>query len=193
MSQTGAFRSKFAVTFRLYKKKQNELRTRFRERRRCRLRYDEHPFGYHADEHRRRIPNRESRWSMSETFDAIIIGAGQAGPPLAGRLTATGLKVAVIERKLFGGTCVNTGCIPTKTLIASARAARVARRAGDYGVTLGASVGVNMARVKARKDQITGTSRNNIERWLAEMKGCTVFRSHGVLKPRIRCVLETSF
>ncbi len=115
---------------------------------------------------------------MSQTFDAIIIGAGQAGPPLAGRLTADGMKVALVERKLFGGTCVNTGCIPTKTLIASARAAQVARRAGDYGVTLGTSVGVNMARVKARKDEISGTSRNNIETWLGHMKGCTVFRGH---------------
>ena len=95
---------------------------------------------------------------MSQKFDAIIIGAGQAGPPLAGRLTAAGMKVAIVERKLFGGTCVNTGCIPTKTLIASAHAAQVARRAGDYGVTLGAPVGVDMARVKARKDQISGAS-----------------------------------
>ncbi len=115
---------------------------------------------------------------MTQTFDAIVIGAGQAGPPLAGRLTAAGMKVALVERKLFGGTCVNTGCIPTKTLIASAHAAHVARRAGDYGVTLGAPVSVGMARVKARKDRISGTSRSNIERWLGDMKGCTVFRAH---------------
>ena len=74
---------------------------------------------------------------MSGTYDAIVIGAGQAGPPLAGRLTAAGMSVAVVERKLFGGTCVNTGCMPTKTLVASAYAAHLARRAADYGVTLG--------------------------------------------------------
>ena len=81
------------------------------------------------------------------------------------------MKVAIVERKLFGGTCVNTGCIPTKTLIASAHAAQVARRTGDYGVTFGAPVCVDMARVKARKDQISGASRNNIERWLSDMEG----------------------
>ena len=74
---------------------------------------------------------------MTTQYDAIIIGTGQAGPPLAGRLTQSGMKVAIIERKLFGGTCVNTGCTPTKALIASAYTAHVARRAGDYGVTIG--------------------------------------------------------
>jgi pyruvate/2-oxoglutarate dehydrogenase complex dihydrolipoamide dehydrogenase (E3) component len=115
---------------------------------------------------------------MSQTFDAIIIGAGQAGPPLAGRLTAAGKKVALVERKLFGGTCVNTGCIPTKTMIASARTAHVARRAAEYGVNLAGPVGVDMGRVKARKDQISGTSRKNIESWLGGMNGCTIFRGH---------------
>src|SRR5690242_21628851 len=86
-------------------------------------------------------------------FDAIIIGAGQAGPPLAGRLTAAGHTVAVIERKLVGGTCVNTGCIPTKTLVASAHAAHVAKRGAEYGVGTG-EVTVDMAKVKARKDKI---------------------------------------
>ena len=105
---------------------------------------------------------------MSETFDAIIIGAGQAGPPLAGRLTATGMSVAVIERHLIGGTCVNTGCIPTKTLVASARTAHVARRAADFGVTTG-PVGVDMAAVKARKDAISGESRAGVESWLVGM------------------------
>ena len=114
---------------------------------------------------------------MSETFDAIIIGAGQAGPPLAGRLTATGMSVAVIERHLIGGTCVNTGCIPTKTLVASARTAHVARRAADFGVTTG-PVGVDMAAVKARKDAISGESRAGVESWLGGMKGCTVIRGH---------------
>ena len=74
---------------------------------------------------------------MNRSFDAIVIGAGQAGPSLAGRLTATGMKVALIERKLVGGTCVNTGCMPTKAMVASAYAAHLARRAGDYGVSIG--------------------------------------------------------
>ncbi len=85
---------------------------------------------------------------MTRHFDAIVIGAGQAGPSLVGRLTAAGMKVALVERKLFGGTCVNTGCIPTKTLVASAQAAHVARRAADFGVALGGPVRVDMQRVK---------------------------------------------
>ena len=108
-------------------------------------------------------------------FDAIVIGAGQAGPPLAGRLTAAGLSVAVIERKLFGGTCVNTGCMPTKTLVASAYAAHLARRAGDYGVTVGAAIGVDMVRVKARADTVSANSRASIEQWLRKLARCTVF------------------
>jgi pyruvate/2-oxoglutarate dehydrogenase complex dihydrolipoamide dehydrogenase (E3) component len=115
---------------------------------------------------------------MSESFDALSIGAGQAGPPLAGRLTEAGLSVAVIERHLSGGTCVNTGCIPTKTLVASARTAHVARRAADYGVTTG-PVGVDMAAVKARKDAVSGESRSGVESWLDGMEGCTVIRGHG--------------
>lgn len=114
---------------------------------------------------------------MSETFDAIIIGAGQAGPPLAERLTGAGLNVAVIERHLIGGSCVNTGCIPTKTLVASARTAYVARRAADFGVTTG-PVGVDMVAVKARKDAVSGESRSGVEFWLDGMKGCTVIRGH---------------
>ena len=85
-------------------------------------------------------------------FDAIIIGAGQAGPPLAGRLTAAGMTVALVERKLFGGTCVNTGCMPTKTLVASAYAAHLARPGADYGLVLGGPVRIDMRRVKARAD-----------------------------------------
>ncbi|MEP9371753.1 FAD-containing oxidoreductase [Mesorhizobium sp. KR1-2] len=115
---------------------------------------------------------------MSGRFDAIIIGAGQAGPPLAGRLTAAGMNVAIVERKLFGGTCVNTGCTPTKTLIANAHAAHLARRAADYGVTLGGAVGVDMKAVKARKDAISGNSRRSVENWLRGMKGCTVLQGH---------------
>src|ERR1041384_6622332 len=87
-------------------------------------------------------------------FDAIIIGAGQAGPSLAGQLTDAGMTVAFVERKFFGGTCVNTGCTPTKTLVASAYAAHLARRAADFGVLLDGSVRVDMKRVKARADAI---------------------------------------
>src|ERR1041385_6907947 len=107
-------------------------------------------------------------------FDAIIIGAGQAGPSLAGRLTGAGMTVAFIERKFFGGTCVNTGCTPTKTLIASAYAAHTARRSADYGVTIGGPVAVDMKAVKARKDAIVGVSRTGLERSLKTLKGCTV-------------------
>ncbi|GGC64762.1 FAD-containing oxidoreductase [Chelatococcus reniformis] len=111
-------------------------------------------------------------------FDAIIVGAGQAGPPLAGRLTAAGLRVAIVERKLFGGTCVNTGCIPTKTMVASAYAAHMARRAAEYGVQVGGAVAVDMKQVKARKDAISGRSRQNVRSWLDGMNGCTVFEGH---------------
>ena len=115
---------------------------------------------------------------MSRRFDAIIIGAGQAGPPLAGRLTASGMTVALVERSLIGGTCVNTGCTPTKTLVASARMAYVARRASDYGVVLGDRVGVDIARVKARADGVVSAVRSSIETRLARMDRCTVFRGH---------------
>ena len=107
--------------------------------------------------------------------DAIIIGAGQAGPPLAGRLTAAGMTVALVERKLFGGTCVNTGCMPTKTLIASAYAAHVVRRAADYGV-ISAPPQIDMARVKARADAVSFNARTGVERRLRGMAGCTVFQ-----------------
>ena len=113
----------------------------------------------------------------TQRFDAIIVGAGQAGPPLAGRLTAAGQTVAVIERKLVGGTCVNYGCIPTKTLVASAHAAHLARRAEDFGVATG-SVTVDMAKVKARKDRISGGDREGLESWLSGMSGCTLIRGH---------------
>ena len=112
---------------------------------------------------------------MNNKFDAIIIGAGQAGPPLAGRLTAAGKKVAMIERKLFGGTCVNTGCIPTKALVASAHAAHLARRSADFGVEIQGSITVDMKKTKARKDQISGKSRTGVEGWLRGMENCTVF------------------
>jgi pyruvate/2-oxoglutarate dehydrogenase complex dihydrolipoamide dehydrogenase (E3) component len=110
-------------------------------------------------------------------FDAVIVGAGQAGPPLAGRLTAAGQTVAVIERKLVGGTCVNSGCIPTKTLVASAHTAHAARRGAEYGVSTG-EVSVDMAKVKARKDGIVLGDRGGLESWLAGMAGCTLIRGH---------------
>src|SRR5688500_733034 len=112
------------------------------------------------------------------TFDAIIIGAGQAGPSLACRLTGAGMKVALVERKLLGGTCVNDGCMPTKTLVASARAAHMARRAGDYGVKLGGSVSVDMKAVKARKDLIVGQSIASLTRWLDGIEGLSLVRGH---------------
>ncbi|MDX1892931.1 FAD-containing oxidoreductase [Mycolicibacterium sp. 050158] len=114
---------------------------------------------------------------MTTRFDAIIVGAGQAGPPLAGRLTEAGRTVAVIERKLVGGTCVNYGCIPTKTLVASAHTAHTARRGADYGIGTGA-VTVDMARVKARKDEIMLADRHGVESWLDGMEGCTLIRGH---------------
>lgn len=111
-------------------------------------------------------------------YDAIIIGTGQAGPPLAGRLAGEGINVAIIERKLFGGTCVNTGCIPTKTLVASARAAYIARRSADYGVKIDGPITVDMKRVKARKDAVSGTSNKGVENWLKNLKNCTVYEGH---------------
>ncbi|WP_017302270.1 FAD-containing oxidoreductase [Nodosilinea nodulosa] len=114
---------------------------------------------------------------MSQSFDALIIGAGQAGPPLAGRLTAAGMNVALIERHLFGGTCVNTGCTPTKTLVASAYAAHLARRAADYGVAIAGEIGVDMQRVKARASAVVANSRHSVEAWLKGMEGLTVL--HG--------------
>ncbi len=112
---------------------------------------------------------------MSSPYDAIVIGTGQAGPPLARRLAAAGMKVAIIERKLFGGTCVNTGCIPSKTLIASAYAAHMARRAADFGVDTN-GMSVDMKRVKARKDEISGQSRVSVESGLRNTKNCSVYQ-----------------
>lgn len=114
----------------------------------------------------------------AKTFDAIIIGAGQAGPSLAGRLTAAGMSVALIERKLVGGTCVNTGCMPTKAMVASAYAAHLARRAADYGVTLSGPVGVDYKAIKARKDKVSNDARGNLESWIAGMDKCTLYRGH---------------
>ena len=113
---------------------------------------------------------------MPTSFDAIVIGTGQAGPSLAGRLAKAGMKVAVIERKLFGGTCVNTGCIPTKTMVASAYAAHLARRAAEFGVVAPGNISVDMKRVKARKDEISGQSSSGVESGLRGLTNCTVYQ-----------------
>ena len=110
-------------------------------------------------------------------YDAIVIGTGQAGPYVTSRLAGAGMKVAVIERNVFGGTCVNTGCIPTKTMVASAYAARTAARAAEYGVDVG-SVRVDMKRVMARKDAVSKASRTGLEDWLRNMENCTVYQGH---------------
>jgi pyruvate/2-oxoglutarate dehydrogenase complex dihydrolipoamide dehydrogenase (E3) component len=115
---------------------------------------------------------------MTEPFDAIVIGTGQAGPALAVRLAGAGHKTAIIERKRFGGTCVNVGCIPTKTLVASARAAWVARNAAAYGVAMDGAVRVDMPRVKARKDEIVAQSTNGVESWLRSTPNVTVIEGH---------------
>ncbi|NJM29313.1 MAG: FAD-containing oxidoreductase [Rhizobiales bacterium] len=115
---------------------------------------------------------------MPEKFDVIVIGAGQSGPSLVERCAQEGLRVAMIERKFFGGTCVNTGCVPTKTYVASAYVAHMARRAAEYGVDTGGPVIVDMKRVKARKDQIIEKSRSGVRRWMETMKNVTVFHDH---------------
>src|SRR5512141_2662912 len=110
---------------------------------------------------------------MTTRFDAIIIGTGQSGPALAARLAGAGQRVAIVERGRFGGTCVNTGCMPTKTLVASAYAAHLARRAADYGVDTG-PVRVDMPRVKARKDAVVATATANLAAWLRDTANVTV-------------------
>jgi pyruvate/2-oxoglutarate dehydrogenase complex dihydrolipoamide dehydrogenase (E3) component len=114
---------------------------------------------------------------MNRSFDAIIIGAGQAGPFLALRLGEAGMKVAIIERKLFGGTCVNVGCTPTKTLVASAHAAHLARRAAEFGIVLGGDVGVDMKRVKARQDAIVRAQREGVEQFVRDQPNCTIYKA----------------
>jgi pyruvate/2-oxoglutarate dehydrogenase complex dihydrolipoamide dehydrogenase (E3) component len=115
---------------------------------------------------------------MSTQYDAVVIGAGQAGPPLAVRLGNAGRKTAIIERQQFGGTCVNVGCIPTKTLVASARAIHMARRGNEFGFTVGSDVRADMTRIKARKDDIVRRSREGIEKWLRETPNVTVLQGH---------------
>ena len=119
---------------------------------------------------------------MTQSYDAIIIGTGQAGPSLARRLSNAGMSVAIIERHLFGGTCVNTGCTPTKAMVASAYAAHVARRANDYGVTIDGNVRVDMKRVKDRKDGIAQRSREGVEKWLRGLPRCDVYTGHARFK-----------
>ena len=111
---------------------------------------------------------------MKYTFDAVVVGAGQAGPSLAVRLAGAGRKVGFVERKLFGGTCVNAGCTPTKAMVASAHVAHLARRAQEYGVKAG-PVSVDLAAVMARKDAIVLKSRQGVEKWLRGTENCTVF------------------
>ncbi len=116
---------------------------------------------------------------MAEKYDAIVVGTGQSGPSLAARLAGAGQKVAIVERKRFGGTCVNKGCTPTKTLVASARAAHMARRGADFGVMIDGPIRVDMARVKARKDAVVAKSSGGVERWLKGLDNATVYQGHG--------------
>jgi pyruvate/2-oxoglutarate dehydrogenase complex dihydrolipoamide dehydrogenase (E3) component len=116
---------------------------------------------------------------MSKQFDAIIIGTGQSGPALAARLSSEGRKVAILERKRFGGTCVNNGCIPSKALIASARTAYVAQQASNYGIEIDSPIRVNMKKVKARKDELVKQSNEGVQKWMEGLPNCTVFRGHG--------------
>jgi pyruvate/2-oxoglutarate dehydrogenase complex dihydrolipoamide dehydrogenase (E3) component len=115
---------------------------------------------------------------MIASFDALIIGTGQAGPSLAARLSGAGMKVAVVEKHKFGGTCVNNGCTPTKAMVASAYAAHVARRAREYGVLVEGTPRVDMKRVKARKDEIVRNSSQGVEKWMEGLKGAKVYRGH---------------
>ncbi len=116
---------------------------------------------------------------QTKKYDAIVIGTGQSGPSLAARLAQEGLETAIIERKLFGGTCVNVGCTPTKALVASARAAYMARRGSDFGVMIDGSINVDMKRVKTRKDSVVRKSNEGVTNWLKNMPNCTVYEGHG--------------
>ena len=129
---------------------------------------------------------------MPEKYDAIVIGTGQSGPSLAVRLAKEGMRTAVIERKLFGGTCVNVGCIPTKTLVASARAAYMARRSADFGVVIESPITVDMKRVKARKDAIVQQSRDGVTSWLKNTPNLDVYEGHGRLEGCTRFASTTT-
>lgn len=117
-----------------------------------------------------------------KTYDAIVIGTGQAGPNLASRLSATGETVAVIERRRFGGTCVNNGCIPTKTLVASAYAAYMARQAGEFGIRIDGTITTDMKAVKARKDALVTKSNEGVEKWMVGLDKGTIYRGHAQLE-----------
>ena len=119
---------------------------------------------------------------MSTQYDSIIIGTGQSGPWLAQRLSREGQKTAVIERKSIGGTCVNVGCVPTKALVASARAAHMASRGPDFGVLLEGPVRVDMRRVHARMKKISGGSNEGLTRWLKNMENVRLYRGHARLE-----------
>jgi pyruvate/2-oxoglutarate dehydrogenase complex dihydrolipoamide dehydrogenase (E3) component len=114
---------------------------------------------------------------MNNIYDAIVIGAGQAGPAMTARLSAAGKKVALIEKNLLGGTCVNVGCTPTKAMVASAHTAHVARRADEFGVIASADVSVNLSKVIERKNLIVSNSRAGLERWMKGLDNCTLY--HG--------------
>jgi pyruvate/2-oxoglutarate dehydrogenase complex dihydrolipoamide dehydrogenase (E3) component len=115
---------------------------------------------------------------VNRHFDAIVIGTGQAGPALAGRLAGAGRSVAVIERHLFGGTCVNTGCTPTKTLVASAAVAHQIRRASEFGINVTGDISIDLKSVMARKSTVVSNSRNGLEKWLKGMQNCSVLVGH---------------
>jgi pyruvate/2-oxoglutarate dehydrogenase complex dihydrolipoamide dehydrogenase (E3) component len=126
---------------------------------------------------------------VPNAFDAIIVGAGQAGPSLAARLSAAGKRVAIVERHQFGGTCVNVGCTPTKAMVASAYVAHLARRAGDFGIKIPHPIDVDLKAVRDRVAAIVEPHRRNIETWLAELPGCTMIRGHArFLKPGVLVV-----
>jgi pyruvate/2-oxoglutarate dehydrogenase complex dihydrolipoamide dehydrogenase (E3) component len=127
-----------------------------------------HPYG---------VGDPEAGEAAVPHYDAIVIGTGQAGPSLAKRLAGAGRRVAIIERDKFGGTCINTGCTPTKTLVASAYAAHMARRSADFGISVG-SVSVDMRRVKQRKDDIVTTWSASTEASLRATQNCSVYRGH---------------
>src|SRR3569833_723835 len=115
---------------------------------------------------------------MNKKFDAIVVGAGQAGPSLVDRLATAGMTVAIVERHLFGGTCVNTGCTQTTTLVASAEDIHKARRAAEYGIQFEGTIATDLRVVKARKEKIVDASRTGLEIWLRGMKNCTVYKEH---------------
>lgn len=115
---------------------------------------------------------------MMRKYDAIIIGTGQSGPALAGRMNQEGLRVAIIERHLIGGTCVNVGCTPTKTMVGSARVAAFARRAKEFGIVIDGPIRADMKLIKARKDQVAGESNRGVTRWLEGMQNVDLIRGH---------------